>query len=308
MPDVAAALKSASGLVASLKEFEAGGWDTAKHLTLLREVDQLRAELEEPFDTLYHWYAITTVFFAAYTLFKIGAFEALPATGTKTAKELAAECNVDESVITRSMRCVINERVVAEPEPDTYAHAPVSFALAPQALGCFLATVADHGKGEIAMPAYLKSHQPNDLYDVEKTPYAYSRGKEGMTYYQVIDSDPEERVLWNLCLQAIDKNMPILGMFPFHSLKDQVEKEPDRPFIVDIGGGRGQALLAIRGELGGSFGARCILQDLPAVIDPLKDEELPGIDKMVHDIFTPQPVKSEYMWFSTGSSCWLNIY
>lgn len=86
--------------------------------------------------------------------------------------------------------------------------------------------------------------------------------------------------------------MPILGMFPFASLKEQVEKEPERPFIVDVGSGKGQAMLAIETECPNFFGASVILQDLPIVINTLKAEDLPGITPTIHDIFTPQPVKS----------------
>jgi hypothetical protein len=39
--------------------------------------------------------------------------------------------------------------------------------------------------------------------------------------------------------------MPILGVFPFTTIKDQVKNEPERPFIVNVGGGKGQAVLAI---------------------------------------------------------------
>jgi hypothetical protein len=94
-------------------------------------------------------------------------------------------------------------------------------------------------------------------------------------------------------MAAIEANMPILGMFPFATLKDQVEKEPERPFIVDVGGGKGQAMLAIETECPKFFGGKVILEDLPIIIDSLKSEDLPGIEPTVHDIFTLQPVKSK---------------
>ncbi|PMD52475.1 S-adenosyl-L-methionine-dependent methyltransferase [Hyaloscypha bicolor E] len=95
----------------------------------------------------------------------------------------------------------------------------------------------------------------------------------------------------------MEANMPILGMFPFATLKDQVEKEPERPFIVDVGGGKGQAMLAIETECPKFFGGNVILEDLPIVIDSLKSEDLPGIEPTVHDIFTLQPVKNAHVYF-----------
>jgi len=98
--------------------------------------------------------------------------------------------------------------------------------------------------------------------------------------------------MFNTTMTQVESNMPILGMFPFGSLKDQVEAEPDRPFIVDIGAGRGQSLLKIQKEAPSGFGANLILQDRPDVIDSLKPEDIPNIEKMAYDFFTPQPIKS----------------
>src|SRR5690606_32538560 len=117
------------------------------------------------------------------------------------------------------------------------------------------------------------------------------------------------RDLWNLTLQNMEKNFPIVDMFDFRTMKETVQREPVRPFIVDVGGGRGQALRAIKEHCGGEFWGKVILQDLPIVIDSLKQEELPDIEPMKYDIFTPQPVKSMFAPLplrSCSSSCILS--
>lgn len=94
---------------------------------------------------------------------------------------------------------------------------------------------------------------------------------------------------------AQEASLPNLGMFPFTSLKEEVEAEPERAFVVDIGGGRGQSLLLIQKETGSNgFGAgsKMILQDRPQVLDTIPRELLPGIEKMSYDFYTEQPVKS----------------
>ena len=100
--------------------------------------------------------------------------------------------------------------------------------------------------------------------------------------------------MFNNTMVQIETTIPVLGMFPFASLKDQVEAEPDRPFIVDIGGGKGQALKQVQQEVPNGFGAKMILQDRPDVLESVPDKEIPGIEKMEHDFFTEQPVKSMY--------------
>jgi hypothetical protein len=74
-----------------------------------------------------------------------------------------------------------------------------------------------------ALPDYFKTHKPEDLHDLRKSSFVLSIGKEGKTYYEALDEDVEMRPIWNACLQAADKNMPISGMFPWASLKEQVE-------------------------------------------------------------------------------------
>jgi ubiquinone/menaquinone biosynthesis C-methylase UbiE len=84
-------------------------------------------------------------------------------------------------------------------------------------------------------------------------------------------------------------------MFPFTSLLE-TDADPSRAFIVDVAGGRGQSLLQIKKEIetaGGEMAkGRVILQDRKPVLDAIPDEQLPGVEKMVIDFFTPQPVKS----------------
>lgn len=60
---------------------------------------------------------------------------------------------------------------------------------------------------------------------------------EGKSYYEVISADADRFEMSNQTLVQMDAEMPVRGMFPFSWMKQQVEAEPDRPFIVDVGGG-----------------------------------------------------------------------
>lgn len=101
--------------------------------------------------------------------------------------------------------------------------------------------------------------------------------------------------MFNKAMMQQEASLPTLGMFPFTSLKEEVEAEPDRALVVDIGGGRGQSLLLIQKEIAGTFGkgSKMVLQDRPQVLDTIPQELLPGIEKMPYDFYTEQPVKSK---------------
>jgi hypothetical protein len=137
----------------------------------------------------------------------------------------------------------------------------------------------------MTLPEYFKT----------KTPYSCAYGREGKTFYEVLTEDPARLNMFNKAMMQQEASLPILGMFRFASLNQEIETEPERAFVVDIGGGRGQCLLMIQKETSNCFGtsSKMILQDRPAVLDTIPQELIPGIEKMAYDYYTPQPVKSK---------------
>ncbi len=144
----------------------------------------------------------------------------------------------------------------------------------------------------LKLPEYFRKHTPEDMVDIRKTPYSYTYG-EGKTYFEVLAEDPETLEMFNRSMMQQEATLPVLGMFPFLSLQKEVEADNKRAFVVDVGGGRGQSLLAIQKETSGGFGAKMILQDLPHVLDTISPEDIPGVEKMAYDFHTPQPIKSK---------------
>ena len=115
--------------------------------------------------------------------------------------------------------------------------------------------------------------------------------------------------MFNTTMVSMERQSPITGMYPFATLKNEVEAEKERPFMVDIGGGRGQALVAIQKEAPKGFGAKMILQDRSDVLESLTEQEIPNIEKMVYDFHTPQPVKSKFFTvFRSGALLFKTSY
>ncbi|KAK0636307.1 S-adenosyl-L-methionine-dependent methyltransferase [Bombardia bombarda] len=295
MEDTTAALRAAEELVEALKKCKTPS--PAEHLDLLARTNKVRMALEQPYDIITRQHGTILVAGAMYSLIGTGAIQKIPSEGSISASELAAAVNANISTITRLMRVAICNGIFEETAPDVYSHNSISQSYQLNALGGFFLICMDFNKAYLALPDYLKSHTPEDLFDDKKSPFAYAFGKEGSDYYEVLNEDIEKRNIWNGTMQAMEKNMPISGMFPFASLKEQVEREPERAFFVDVAGGRGQALLKLQEDIPGTFGGKLILQDLPIVIDSLKPEDVPNIETMKYDIFTPQPVKNAHVYF-----------
>ena len=142
----------------------------------------------------------------------------------------------------------------------------------------------------MTIPEYLRTRPAQDLLDIRKTPYACVYGMEGRTFYETLSANPEHLDTFN---RSMSEPGPEYGIFPISSLKEEVEAEQDRAFVVDIGGGKGQALLHIQNETEKVFGtsAKLILQERPDVLEQIKPEELIGIETMPYDFHTEQPVK-----------------
>lgn len=140
---------------------------------------------------------------------------------------------------------------------------------------------------------YLKTHSAEDAKEATKVPFVWAMGKEGMTYYEAIEEDPVVSDTWHKGMIMIETTQPISGMFPFTSMKDAVEAEPQRAFVVDVGGGRGNALVSIMKDCGGSYGAKMVLQDMAEVLEGKDPVKVDGVENMPHNFYNVQPVESK---------------
>jgi hypothetical protein len=151
-------------------------------------------------------------------------------------------------------------------------------------------------KSYITIPEYLKTRPAEDLLDIRKTPYACAYGMEGKTFYETLSVNPRHLDTFN---RSMSEPGPEYGIFPFPSLKEEVEAEPDRAFVVDIGGGKGQALHYIKKVTGDAFGtsSKLILQERPDVLEQLSSEQRAGIELMSYDFHTEQPIKGAHIYY-----------
>ena len=88
----------------------------------------------------------------------------------------------------------------------------------------------------------------------------------------------------------------------FFPLEEQVASAfKDGVILVDVGGGRGHEIEAIK-ERYPHLPGRFILQDLPDTINQALP--IPGMETMSHNFFEDQPIKGKPMiWFQTKLPC-----
>ncbi|KAH7381074.1 o-methyltransferase-like protein [Cadophora sp. MPI-SDFR-AT-0126] len=286
-------IAAASEFAAAVKDFNG---DPVKQRQLLKEADRLRLLLETPMDTLMKQWETSQCIAAMNLLVELDVLEAIPKEGSISSKDLAEIVKVDESAIARALKLVVINGICVEPIPNTFALNANAFVFLKGVAREFFQFMIDQTGPFYKLPEYFRTHKQEDLYDLKKSPYAWAVGLEGKDYYEAISSDPKKLHNFNFTMATSEAVTPILGMFPWAGMKAQVEADTSRAFAVDIGGGRGQFLKAIQKEAPNGFGAKMILQDRPDVLASLTEEDIPGIEKMPYDFFTPQPVKNAHIY------------
>ncbi|KAH8892734.1 O-methyltransferase [Thozetella sp. PMI_491] len=289
-------IHKAEAIVASAKQL--GEHDIQARMALMKQVDSLYRDLEPPINSFFSQWTSLTVFTCLDIAVKLGIFEKMTARESISSQELATLVGVDPDVIARVMRILVATGTVASPSEGTYSHTPKSLIYVKgkhTAVDSFeLLTLLD--VSYITLPEYLKTRTPQDVVDSRKTPYACAYGMEGKTFYEVLSANPDHLDIFN---RSMSEPGPNYGIFPFSSLKEEVEAEQDRPFVVDIGGGKGQALIWIRDATKNLFktSPKLILQERPDVIEQINPKDIVGIDTMVYDFHTEQPVKGALIYY-----------
>ena len=147
-------------------------------------------------------------------------------------------------------------------------------------------------KGVFGLPEYgIKTGwQSNGTYT--NGPFQLgARTKLG--FWEYLKEDPERMKLFSSGMRSKTTigSGRRSGAYPFGDELSSVPTEDDEVFIVDVGGGRGQSLEAIKNDYPDLKG-RFILQDLPDVIEDAKTNGLPSfIEPHVGSFFEPQAIK-----------------
>jgi hypothetical protein len=129
-------------------------------------------------------------------------------------------------------------------------------------------------------------------YEVSEfdNPYTYAHNIKGTSLWAHISQFPKRlENLNNAMIATTSMAIWTVGIFPFEAELSKIHTEDDTVLLVDIGGGKGQATRQIK-QLCANIKGRIILQDREVVTSSIT-EEMPGIEVMGYDFFTPQPIK-----------------
>ncbi|KAK3988693.1 O-methyltransferase [Cladorrhinum sp. PSN332] len=290
------AIAEAEQLVLALKSHTGSPADQAN---LVQRLDKLRCLVHSPLDAMLFQARPFQILPALNLLMDFGVFDAVPfPEGSISVEDLAVKVKLNATILTRFIHILITQGLFREISPGgVYEHTPASaFFRNDQAAALFRLGTAQFPQWW-KVSEYLQTHSAEQAQNATTVPYVWALGKEGLTYYEALETTPAAFEAWQKGLMMLEGTRPVTGMFPFSAVKSEVEAEPHRPFVVDVGGGRGTALLAILTECGGSYGAAMVLQDLGDVLEGQDPVRIEGVMNQVYNFYDEQPVKNAHVYY-----------
>lgn len=223
-------------------------------------------------------------------------FDAIPDEGISI-QELTSNLGVEYNLIERFSNFLLAAGVLCSPAPGIVAHTPGSKPFQDPRISQFYSYLFDFFMGPaVRWPEYFAVNGLAEPRRSNRSPGGFALGHPDKTAYEIMAAMPGLATRMNGAM-AIDGDIPVTGVYDFSWVSNYAKSNPEgRHLIVDVAGGKGQALKEILEENEAIPAERCILQDQPHVIVEAtkehKDSSLLGpVEKIGHSIFEEQPTK-----------------
>jgi hypothetical protein len=151
----------------------------------------------------------------------------------------------------------------------------------------------------LASPAYFDKYGPKVPTCRKNSLFAFGHGKPGVSVPQVINSSPERMMNYVEAMKMMEGTFPFLAPYDL-SWAVGVARGTERAVVVDVGGGSGHSLKEIVRVTRGLGMERCVLQDLPRIVEAAKrarDPQLDGVRFVGVDFMTDRPVEGALVYY-----------
>ncbi|KAL4996618.1 S-adenosyl-L-methionine-dependent methyltransferase [Aspergillus recurvatus] len=270
----------------------------AERMQLLSAISRLQEALEPPAMAVQRMglsYYHTSVIRVAQGM---GIFDAFVESGgaEMTAQELSSKTKGDETLLKRVMRVLCAHRVYEATAAGTYRPLPPAMALTS---GSVPENLIKHLHTAMQVSAKLFEYfenrgyrSPEDAYD-GPFQFAYSTSEH---YFDWLKKNPEPQHAFNVTMTATEQDGADYWFDVYPVTETLTSPDPDRVLLVDIGGGVGHTLAALKRRFPDLSG-RLILEDLPQVIDDIKEPLPENISAVKHSMFEPQPIRGAKVYY-----------
>ncbi|KAI4913572.1 hypothetical protein J4E90_005291 [Alternaria incomplexa] len=232
-----------------------------------------------------------------------GIFDAIPEEGISL-KDLTEKLSIEYKLLERFTAFFLAIGMLTSPEPGRVAHTPASKAFTDPRVAQFYSYLFDFFMGPTTRwTDYFEANGLAEPARSNRSPGGFALGMPDKTAYEIMAAIPGLATRMNGAM-AIDGDIPVTGMYDFGWVAAFAAGNvgSERELIVDVAGGKGQALKAILEETPAIPAARCVLQDQPHVIAEAEEEHkdsavLGPVKKIGHSIFREQPTKGALVYY-----------
>jgi hypothetical protein len=132
---------------------------------------------------------------------------------------------------------------------------------------------------------------PEDAYD---SPFQFGANTKDH-YFDWLYKHPEHLQVFN-SVMTLGSAFRGEEWFEYYPIEEKLQVPADGPLIIDIGGGVGHDLIAFKKKFP-QLPGKLVLEDLPQVVDKVKDTLPDGIEAKSYDMFQPQPIKGAKVYY-----------
>ena len=223
-------------------------------------------------------------------------FEAIPVDGDIAIEDLAVKTGVEVALLDRFIQFLTLAKCLAGPALGRVAHTQNSRVFLYPAAVNFLSLDVDFFMGPATRWSdYFEANGWKEPQSSKRTPLGLCYGHPDKSIYDAMPLLPGKRAaIFNAAMADTIDEMKIVGYYDFSWIAKHVENDPKRTLIVDVGGGKGQALKAIIQENPAIPPQRCALQDQATAINEAISEDdviIKDIPKVISSFFEPQLIK-----------------
>lgn len=219
-------------------------------------------------------------------------FDMIPDEGDISFPELAEKVNGEDELLERFSNFLIAAGILTSPTPGRVAHTDKSRAYkSGEVPSGFIVHVFNMLFRPVAqLPNFFSQHGLASPKDARVTPMGLAMGHPTKNVYEILDAEPELAKLFNSFLKQSSRIYTLKDIYDFNWVQGTLDDS--RPIVVDVGGSSGRAVLDILSFNEFIPATRCVVFDIPHVIEDTKntlDEGLSSVQLVGGSMFEPYP-------------------
>ncbi|KAK3938737.1 O-methyltransferase-domain-containing protein [Diplogelasinospora grovesii] len=272
----------------------------ADRVKLLSAVKEVADSVKQPSDEIMEMLPMFANVVAIRLFIKWKAFENIPTNGAISYKDLAEKVGAEANLII--MYYTDTDHKPASHQVAHTRRSQLYTTLNPMSAVMQVASARfdDHLPSFAAMPEYFDKFGLKEPTSRHETIYAYSMDQLGSTVWEIMNKHEDRMRNFMLAMDATDQNYPHLGSYDLSWVVSKASESEGRMLLVDVGGGKGQAIRGVLKATPGLPSHRCVLEDLPEVVEAAKkmaDPALSDIKFMGMDFHGKQPVRGALVYY-----------